>query len=230
MQDSLSTINIFELKVSLMPITIMRIKRANIHHIQQEMHHRMTQAPMLFRNIMMVVDLSQCQDMITRDFLDNLIEFLQQQNIIFSGLQNPTPEQRSIAAAAGIPLFNLQENIPSQHDQLNKRLPTLILRTHIRSGQHIQAHSRDLIIFGSVSQGAEVMADGNIFIYGSLRGKALAGISGDKTTCIYCKKLDAELVAIAGHYRLSHNMPPIQTKDLIQIRVNTDELLFEEIG
>ena len=72
----------------------------------------------------------------------------------------------------------------------------------IRSGMQVYAKETDLIITNSVSIGAEIMADGNIHVYGALRGRALAGMKGDKNARIFCQSLEAELVSIAGFYCL----------------------------
>ncbi len=80
--------------------------------------------------------------------------------------------------------------------------PTMVVRGPLRSGQRVYARNSDLIVMGVVSQGAEVIADGNIHIYGPLRGKAMAGAHGDAAARIFTTGLDAELVAIAGVYRV----------------------------
>ena len=81
-----------------------------------------------------------------------------------------------------------------------------IIYQPVRSGQQIYAKGGDLIIIGSVSAGAECLADGNIHIYGALRGRALAGILGNEQAHIFCSSLEAELVSIAGHYMVSENL------------------------
>jgi septum site-determining protein MinC len=78
----------------------------------------------------------------------------------------------------------------------------MVVRGPLRSGQRVYARNSDLIVMGVVSQGAEVIADGNIHIYGPLRGKAMAGAHGDTAARIFTTGLDAELVAIAGVYRV----------------------------
>lgn len=78
----------------------------------------------------------------------------------------------------------------------------LVINRPLRSGQRIYARDTDLIVIGMVSQGAEVIADGNIHVYGPLRGKAMAGARGDATARIFTTQLDPELVAIAGVYRV----------------------------
>ena len=82
-------------------------------------------------------------------------------------------------------------------------IPTKVIRTPVRSGQQIYAKDSDLVILNHVSAGAEVIADGSIHIYGTLRGRAIAGASGLKEAKIYCHDLQAELVSIAGNYWLS---------------------------
>jgi septum site-determining protein MinC len=90
---------------------------------------------------------------------------------------------------------------PQQHLYSDK-----IHRGQIRSGQQVYAKEQNLVIIGSVSAGAEVIADGNIHVYGSLRGRAIAGATGHHHAQIYCQKLEAELVSINGNYWLSESM------------------------
>src|SRR5690606_12331912 len=86
--------------------------------------------------------------------------------------------------------------------------PTLLLDRSVRSGQSVYARGADLIIVGTVSAGAEVIADGNIHVYGALRGKAMAGARGDEAARIFTTHLDAELVAVAGVYRVVETKLP----------------------
>ncbi len=83
---------------------------------------------------------------------------------------------------------------------------TLVTRP-VRSGQRVYAAGGDLSIIAAVSSGAELMADGNIHVYGPLRGRALAGMKGNTDARIFCQDLQAELVSVAGHYRVSENIP-----------------------
>jgi septum site-determining protein MinC len=86
--------------------------------------------------------------------------------------------------------------------------PTLLLDRSVRSGQSVYARGADLIIVGTVSAGAEVIADGNIHVYGALRGKAMAGARGDEAARVFTTHLDAELVAVAGVYRVVETKLP----------------------
>lgn len=75
-----------------------------------------------------------------------------------------------------------------------------VITQPVRSGQQVYAKDADLIVLSSVGTGAELLADGHIHVYGTLRGRALAGIKGDKSARIFCSKLQAELVSVAGQY------------------------------
>lgn len=82
---------------------------------------------------------------------------------------------------------------------------TRIVTQPVRGGQQIHV-AGDLILLAPVSAGAEVMADGHIHVYAPLRGRALAGVQGDTSARIFCRELHAELVAIAGHYRVADDL------------------------
>ncbi|KAJ9432899.1 MULTISPECIES: septum site-determining protein MinC [Enterobacterales] len=84
---------------------------------------------------------------------------------------------------------------------------TRIINTPVRSGQQIYARNADLIVTSSVSAGAELVADGNIHIYGMMRGRALAGVGGQRDSQIFCTNLAAELVSIAGEYWMMDHIP-----------------------
>jgi septum site-determining protein MinC len=81
-----------------------------------------------------------------------------------------------------------------------------VITTPIRGGQQIYAQGCDLVVISSVSSGAELLADGNIHVYGPMRGRALAGIKGDRKARIFCQQLGAELLSIAGQYKVSEDL------------------------
>jgi septum site-determining protein MinC len=85
---------------------------------------------------------------------------------------------------------------------------SLLIDHAIRSGQSITFEQGDITILGSVASGAEVVAGGSIHVYGALRGRAIAGLSGRVGARIYCRRLHAELVAIDGVYQTAEDMPP----------------------
>ena len=92
-------------------------------------------------------------------------------------------------------------------EPLDTSLPGLTVRTPVRSGQVIHAVGGDLVVVAPVSAGAELIADGNIHVYGPLRGHALAGASGNSDVSIFCLGLEAEFLSIAGRYLMADQLP-----------------------
>ena len=88
---------------------------------------------------------------------------------------------------------------------LPSRAPCLIIDNSVRSGQVIDYPDGDVTVVGSVSSGAEIVAGGSIHVYGTLRGRALAGTAGDPSARIFCRRFQPELLAINGCYRLADN-------------------------
>lgn len=108
------------------------------------------------------------------------------------------------------------------------RAPLLVDRP-VRSGQQIYARGTDLIIMGQVGAGAEVIADNNIHVYGPLRGRALCGVSGNADTRIFCQSLEAELVSVAGNYRMLETIPEELRGRPAQIWLDEDRLNIEPL-
>lgn len=111
---------------------------------------------------------------------------------------------------------------------------TLVIDKPLRSGQKIYARGADLVMLAMVNAGAEVVADGNIHVYAPLRGKAMAGASGNTQARIFSLCMEPELISIAGIYRTSEQQLPkdIQGKPA-QVRLSTDggdRLLFDPLN
>jgi septum site-determining protein MinC len=89
---------------------------------------------------------------------------------------------------------------------------SLLVDQPVRSGQSIVFERGDVIVLGSVSSGAEIIAGGSIHVYGALRGRAIAGLTGQAQSRIFCRKLEAELIAIDGVYRTAEDMDGVRGK------------------
>jgi len=108
--------------------------------------------------------------------------------------------------------------------------PTLVIDKPLRSGQRVYARGGDLVVLGVVSHGAEVIADGNIHVYGPLRGRAIAGANGDADARIFATAMEPELISIAGTYRMTDK--PLAADVLgkpAQARLDGDRLLIEPL-
>ena len=128
----------------------------------------------------------------------------------------------SIAPAAAPP--------PPPQTIVEPALPTLMQHQPVRSGQRVYARNRGLIVTTVVGAGAEVMADGCVHIYGTLRGRAMAGARGEVTARVFCQAFNAELVSIAGVFRVFETIPPELAGKPVQAWLDGDDLRFERIG
>ena len=102
--------------------------------------------------------------------------------------------------------------------------PGMIQAAPVRSGQQVYAENRDLTVLSTVGAGAEVIADGSIHIYGALRGRALAGGQGNTKARIFCREFHAELVAVAGHYKVLEDIPKDLRGKAVQVWLENDQL------
>ena len=109
--------------------------------------------------------------------------------------------------------------------------PAMVIDTPVRAGQRIYARGADLIITAAVNNGAEVIADGSIHIYAPLRGRALAGATGNTSARIFALTMEPELVSIAGIYRtFEHGFPPLQAHHPVQVRLNGDSIEVSSVN
>ena len=142
-----------------------------------------------------------------------------------------TPRIRPVAVPVA-PEYLVQEVVREVVREV-PGLPTLVIDKPLRSGQKIYARGADLVVLAMVNQGAEVVADGNIHVYAPLRGKAMAGASGNVNARIFSLCLEPELISIAGVYRTSENPLPIEVRGKpAQVRLSTDgqeKLLIEAL-
>jgi septum site-determining protein MinC len=106
---------------------------------------------------------------------------------------------------------------------------SLLVESAIRSGQAVFHPDGDVTVLGSVGSGAEVMAGGSIHIYGTLRGRAMAGTSGNRQARIFCRQLEAELLAIDGYYRTAEDLDPELRTKPVQAWLADETLFIAEI-
>src|SRR6266700_2746782 len=191
-----------------------------------ELAQQVERSPRFFQHAPVVLDLKGADGFAdSGDFLD-AGELLREHTLALIGVQNAEPAQLAAAAAAGLASFAPNATQPSRRAAARPaaaaaapppRASARLVTTPVRSGTQIYARGTDLVVTASVSPGAELVADGNIHVYGPLRGRALAGASGDKDARIFCSRLEAELVSIAGNYLVSEQLPPEQRGFSVQI-------------
>ena len=202
-----------------------------MNKIQEELSRTVEKAPQFFKMAPLVLDISA----ITPSHIDftAIQEMLKKLNLFLVGVRGLCETLTSLAKEAGLHCFpNVQSPSPSTQapePKAEKNTPstTMILDQPVRSGQQIYAKEGDLIIIGSVSPGAELLAAGSIHVYGALRGRALAGIHGNQNARIFCNLLEAELLSIAGIYQLSEDFLAFQNETCLQIYLKEERLFLE---
>ena len=182
----------------------------------------------------MVIDLYYLSE--NSDFIDFLVlkKILIKKNLIPVGVKNANAALQKLAVEANLAILRSNNSFEnhSKHpgSQISKQIkeeenikdvevdsklnPNLkstknkLIAAPIRSGQQIYAPDGDVTVIGSVSNGAEILADGNIHVYGALRGRALAGLNNNTNARIFCSSLEADLISIAGQFKISENIEP----------------------
>lgn len=194
------------------------LKTGNLAELKQAITKKMAEAGSLFENETVVIDASSITEPIE---WAALADHLHASKLQVIGVMAEGSNQESARKAGLIPVTlstpanagrvpaepppvaqAAPEPAPEPREEPPQAVPTMVVKRQLRSGQRIYAQNSDLIVIGAVSRGAEIIADGNIHVYGPLRGKAIAGARGNTQARIFTSQLDAELVAIAGIYRL----------------------------
>ncbi len=247
----------FELKAASFTLPLIRLMDSNVEAVAARLGEKVEKAPDFFRNTPVVIDLGPLSDEVGTVELPLLVGLLRGYGMIPFGVRGGNKSQNAAAEALELAVLresyvrrdksetrthpleqevSVEELAPAETGLAPK--PASVRRTNpgfllitkpVRSGQRVYASGGDLSITAAVSSGAELMADGNIHVYGPLRGRALAGLSGNHEARIFCQDLQAELVSIAGHYRVSENIPVELRGMPVQIFLDQKILRIEKL-
>jgi len=225
----------FQLKGSMLAITVLELAQTDLERLDQQLARKVEQAPDFFNNTPLVLALDKLPADSKPD-LPALIALCRKHGLRTLALRAADPAVLEAASAldlAVLPPSGARERkieIPARAPEPAKPAepvyrPTRIVHTPVRGGQQIYAQGGDLIVLAAVSPGAELLADGNIHVYGPLRGRALAGIKGDVNARIFCQQLAAEMVSIAGQYKVAEDLrrDPLWA-EAVQLKLSGDVL------
>jgi septum site-determining protein MinC len=224
----------FQLKGSLFTLTVLNLITADLNLLSQQLGELVKQTPRLFQKMPIVVDLQKLEPSPEPLDFSQLIFCLRENNLIPVGVRGGNSQQHEKALQAGLAImpntkvesFELTSKTTQAKPAVSLVTPgaSKIVDHPVRSGQQIYARNSDLIVISPVSAGAELIADGNIHVYGTLRGRALAGVNGNNDARILCHSLEAELVSIAGHYWISEDLQNSHIKQNVHIYLENDKL------
>lgn len=213
------------LKASMQPFTLLELQHVDITAIEQDLAARIQQAPQLFKHAPVVIQFP-AQD-IELSVAQHLVQTLRNLGFIPVGIRGE-PDKQTFAQALGLSLFAEQGSPKAGAKKTATSIrKTKIIKQAVRSGQQLVNPDGDIVIFGNVGQGAEVLASGSIHIYGTLSGRALAGIAGDRGAVISCQKYQAELVSIAGQYQTSEDLNDEHWQKTCSIQLEDERLTIQ---
>jgi len=249
---------ILELKFGQVGIANLRLNLNDPAALREEIEQKVAAAPQLFARAPVILDLSRLPQLPDAAEAQALLDAIRAGGMLPVGLSYSTTENELLAKELGVPLLakfravyekqNADDAVasiapapaPSRPKAVPKaeaepaRAPaaTVSGQRHdkaVRSGQQVYARGRDLIVNAMVGNGAEVIADGSIHIYGRLSGRALAGAQGDASARIYCMDFQAELISIAGRYRVFEDLPKELRGKPVQAWLDGEKLLIEAL-
>jgi septum site-determining protein MinC len=142
----------------------------------------------------------------------HLVECLEQRNIRVLGIEGAPPAGGGVKlppvlrGGRGTQSFELPDGATETQAPAKQPATSIVIEDTIRSGQSVVFTEGDVTVIGSVGSGAEIVAGGSIHIYGTLRGRAMAGASGNARARIFCHRVEAELLAIDSYYRTADDI------------------------
>ncbi|BAP14038.1 MAG: septum site-determining protein MinC [Alcanivorax borkumensis] len=232
-----------EFKGRMLMMTVLQLKNLDTNVLHQQVSQRLEDAAQWLQDAPVVIDVSPELDndpvalMAAVDTLRslgvNLVALARSEHIDADTASMLGLGTLSLAGGRDIP--RRTEPAPASNEDAPEATPaaqhveTMVIDQPVRSGQQVYSRG-DLIVLAPVSTGAEIMADGNIHVYSNLRGRALAGVRGNTSARIFCQQLNAELVSIAGHYRVAEDLPESYRNKPVHLCMQGDAMHFTALN
>jgi septum site-determining protein MinC len=234
---------VIDIRYGQMGLVQVRIRTADPGAILDELTGRIAGAPQFFRRTAVCLDLGALNSAPDVAELRSVIDAIRRAGMLVIGLSGDAAAMEAVSNGLNLPVLSgfraPRQPVPDVQpappaapsaEPADSALATLIQHQTVRSGQRIYARNRDLVVTAGVGAGAEVMADGCLHIYGSLRGRAMAGARGQLTARMFCQEFHAELVSIAGVFRVFETIPTELAGKPVQAWLAGEELLFARVG
>lgn len=216
-----------------------RIRSTDPGAILDELTGRVASAPLFFQRTGVCLDLTVLGREPQVEEMRVVMDAVRRAGMLPVGLVGESAAMESLSAALELPVlapFRAQAQaraaapIVQPAERVEPGLPAMMQHQPVRSGQRVYARSRDLVVTATVGAGAEVIADGCVHIYGSLRGRAVAGARGETSARVFCQEFRAELVSVAGVFRVFETLPPELAGKPVQAWLDGDDLRFAPIS
>jgi septum site-determining protein MinC len=240
----------FQVRGSLQTVLTLRLIAPDDPDFFRLLLDKIAHSPDFFRNAPLVLDVGRLVDREPSD-LAAFAGQLRQHRLMPVGIQNSTPAWNEAALAAGLAVFGAGSDAaapPAANAERTtapaapavraapaaalvppaRRGPALVVREPVRGGQQITAEG-DLVVLAAVSPGAELAAAGHIHVYGTLRGRAFAGIGGDEGALIFCDQLEAELLSVAGVHLVNEEIPAAKLRKRACVALEHERLVVHTL-
>ena len=238
-----------EFKSSTFSVPVLVLTSDNLLVIEEQLQQKISLAPEFFRNSPLVLDLQEINKQGYDIDIAALTGIIRKAGLLPIGIRGGNLQQNKLALELLMPVYSIHSGGASAETQKQKTITpvpepktesesdtdvdadvttTTLITQPIRSGQRIYARG-DLVILAQVSAGAEIMAEGNIHVYNTLRGRALAGVRGNTEARIFCFDLQAELISIAGNYKVSEDLDDTVRNKPVQIYLQDQALIIKDI-
>ena len=229
-----------EIRFGPLDLAQVRLRTLDPGVILDELTGRVATAPRFFDRTAVGLDLAQLNKEPQPEEVRAATDAVKRAGMLPIGLVNGPPYIEALARALDMPVLPLfrvpskpppvLQAVPAPSQPVEPDSPTLLHHLPVRSGQRIYARDKDLVVTSAVGAGAEVMADGCVHIYGALRGRAMAGAHGDTTSRVFCQEFRAELVSIAGVFRVFETLPAELVGRPVQAWLEENDLRLAPIG
>lgn len=235
--DNLSSNAAFDMKAGHFTLPALLIRADDGAALDSFLAEQIAKLPQFFDQAPLVLDLSQYPKDVPFENFPGLIGMVRGHGMIPIGVRGASEaleQQARMLELAVMPRQRVQRErqsspvaapTPAETQPAAPR-NTLVIEQPVRSGQRIYAEGADLVLLAGVSSGAEVIADGCVHAYGAVRGRVLAGVRENPQARIFCRDLGAELIAIAGRYRVAEDMPRKFIGRSVQVSLNENSLQF----
>ncbi|EAR07387.1 septum site-determining protein MinC [Reinekea blandensis] len=183
------------------------IQTLDLDTFRDQLDTTIAQAPALFKQAPSVLDLSDLKETAESEQLLSLIQACRTAGLVPFALTGDKSSHQPLASELGLAWIDFKAGTAPKESPPTTARTTQVVTSPVRSGQQIYARDANLLVTSLVSAGAEIAADGNIHVLGPLRGRAIAGASGDKSSEVICQQMQAELISIAGLYLVQDDFP-----------------------
>ncbi|MBS3020737.1 Septum site-determining protein MinC [Comamonas sp. PE63] len=232
----------FDLKSAQLPVLSVVLRSTDMQALAQDLTRRLADDPDFFDNDPVLIDLSQvCEAEQEIDF-PALLEALRNHRTVPVAVRSGSEAQMEAARALGLsaapdamPARRAEPQIHEIIREVEVEVPApladaVIVDRPLRSGQRVYAKGTDIVVLDMVSYGAEVIADGNVHVYAPLRGRAVAGASGNTGARIFSTCMEAQLLSIAGIYRtIETDLPKEVAGKAAKVRLEGEKIIIEPV-